>query len=160
MKHCIRLLSVMFAMMLCSITAFAAPISITAGSVIPSAQAKTVLLYAGTTITAGQAVYSDSAGVLQLTDSDASATAAQCIGIALNGGSTGQPIVVCTEDMGGLTIGGTVAAGDTIYTSPTAGGVTKTQADVVAGNYTIILGVAFSTTKIYLQILRSGVTHA
>lgn len=138
-----------------------AAISITAANVVPSAQAVVNnSLLAGAAITAGQAVYADSSNTWQLTDADLSATAAQCHGIALNNAAAGQPLSVCTEDMTGLTLGGTVAAGDTIYTSPTAGGVTKTQADLVTGVYTTVLGVAISATKIKLKIIPSGVAHA
>jgi hypothetical protein len=50
---------------------------------------------AGTTITAGQAVYGVvSTGALGLADEDASAEASACLGIALNGGGAGQAINV------------------------------------------------------------------
>lgn len=137
-----------------------AAISITAANVIASANAQRIRGYnAGATITAGQAVYLDSSSTWQLTDADLSATAADCVGIAENGASAGQPLSVVTSDPS-FTLGGTVAAGDTIYTSPTAGGVTKTQADLVTGVYTTILGVAISATKVNLQIIKSSVTHA
>lgn len=137
-----------------------AAISITAANVLPSASAVINRSQnAGATITAGQAVYADANGVWQLTDADLSATAAACDGIALSSASTGQPLAVCTSDPA-FTLGGTVAAGDTVWTSPTAGGVTKTIADLVTGVRTVVLGVAISATQINLNITRSGVTHA
>lgn len=133
--------------------------AITAANVIASAQALKVTVPAGATITAGQSVYVDSAGVAQLTDSDLSATAAKCDGIALNGGAAGQPITIVTDDPD-FQHGATLAAGDTVWTSPTAGGITKTIADLATGQFTIVLGVCTSATKMVLRPIRSGVAHA
>jgi hypothetical protein len=63
---------------------------------------------AGVTITAGQAVYFIVAsGLLGLADEDASAAASACVGIALNGGGTYQPIDVLRKGhVYGFTVSG------------------------------------------------------
>lgn len=74
---------------------------------------------AGATITAGQAVYVDSNGDLQLTDAGATGTS-QVIGIALNGGGAGQAISVLFHGcIYGFTLSG--AYFSNVYLSETAG---------------------------------------
>jgi hypothetical protein len=76
-------------------------------------------------------------------------------GIAINGASSGQRVNVCYEDPN-FTLGATVVIGDTIWASATAGGITKTASEgVVTGNFVSVLGVAISTTKINLKIIRA-----
>lgn len=135
-------------------------ISITAGSVLKGANAKTASGTAGATITAGQTLYADSSAsfVLKLADANASAATANCVGIALHGASSGQPITYVYED-DDFTPGGTLslsaAADDGIYVlSGTAGGIAPVG-DVASGWYPVVLGVAKSTTKMALKIVRS-----
>lgn len=134
-----------------------ADLSITAGSVIASAAAVIQEGVAGATITAGQALYKDSSAsnVLKLADADASAAAANCVGIALNGGSTGQPIKFTADDPDftpGATLSLSVATVKGVYVlSATAGGIAP-AADLAAGMYPVFIMSVKSTTKAVLKI--------
>lgn len=133
----------------------AADLSITAGSVIPSNRAKILTRFAGATITAGQTVYYDATTKTEkLADADGATPLYKVEGIALNGASSGQKILVCIEDPS-FTLGATVVVGDTVWLSATAGGLTKTAADNVTGMYVSVMGVAISTTKINFKIVRA-----
>src|SRR3954469_20892969 len=95
-------------------------IVLTAANVLPTAaSAVTVLGLAGATITQGKVLYLDAtSGKWKLADSnDASAAVHKASGIALTGGSDGQPIVVQTA--GDITIGGTLVPGSRYYVSGT-----------------------------------------
>ncbi|MFA7301869.1 MAG: hypothetical protein WC069_06185 [Candidatus Shapirobacteria bacterium] len=132
-----------------------ADIAITATSVLKGSSGNLVTGTAGTTITAGQVLYLDSANKLQLADSDGSSPAFTVAGIALNGGAVNQPISYVTSDPA-LTFGGTVLAGDTIWLSDTPGGMTKTFADLESGDNVIVLGVATATTTINFSPVAGG----
>lgn len=134
-------------------------VSITAASVLKGANAKTRRGIAGATILAGQALYEDSAAsnTLKLADANASTTTANCVGISLHGASSGQPIEFVYED-DDFTPGGTlslsVAADSGVYVlSGTAGGIAPMD-DLAAAMYPVVLGVAKSTTKMNLKIIR------
>ena len=134
-------------------------VSITAANVVKGANAKTRRGRAGATITAGQVVYEDSSDSfdLKLADANASAATANPVGIALHGASDGQPLEYVYED-DDFTPGGTLslsaAADDGVYVlSGTAGGIAPIG-DLASGMYPVILGVAKSTTKMNLQIVR------
>ncbi|MDW9899115.1 hypothetical protein GOB10_25755 [Sinorhizobium meliloti] len=106
---------------------------------------------AGETITAGKAVYkSASTKKWMLADSNsATAAARQAGGIALNGASDGQPITV--HKSGDLTVGAVLTAGQAIYLSDTPGGLCP-LADVGAGEYVCLIGLAKSTTVLAADI--------
>lgn len=126
-------------------------VSITASGVLAGTGATKKLGTAGATITAGKVVYLDSAdGKYKLADAD-SATAAirSAIGIALNGASDGQPLVVL--EAGPITIGGTLTAGTPYYLSTNAGGICP-PADITTGDYVVILGIATSSTVLEVNI--------
>lgn len=138
-----------------------ADVSITAANVLAGANAKKRRGIAGATITAGQAVYEDSAdsNKFKLADCDLSAAAAKCVGIALHGAASGQPLEIVEED-DDFTPGGTLslsAGGDTgVYVlSGTAGGIAPMD-DLASGDYPVILGVAKSASKMVLKIIRGG----
>ena len=134
-----------------------AAIAITAGSVIPSSSAVIKSGIAGETITAGQVVYVEPVTLLiKLCDANASAAIATAVGIATNGASVNQKVYYCTEDTGGFAIGATILSGDTLWTSGTAGGITKTAADNVAPVYATVLGVMTSTTLAKIKIIGGG----
>lgn len=127
---------------------YAADLSVTAGSVVPSADAKFLDGTAGATITAGQIVYQDASdsNKIKLADSNASAATATAIGIAANGASAGQPIRVILEDPD-LTVGATLSMTAPVYVlSATAGGIAPI-ADLTTGWYPVVIMVAKSTTK-------------
>lgn len=136
-----------------------ADITITAANVVAGSNSTRENGTAGETITAGQAVYKDAAtNKYKLADTD-SATAAvrQPRGIALNGASLNQPVAVLTS--GDITIGATLVAGDPYFLSGTAGGICP-HADVEAGDYPCLIGVATSTTVLRVDIQYSGVEKA
>lgn len=133
-----------------------ADLVITAASVVAGATAALGRGTAGATITAGQALYYDSAtATYKLADSD-SATAAvrTCAGIALHASLSGQPIAFIIS--GPITIGATMTAGVAYYLSKTAGGICPV-ADIASGGYSTIIGIATSTTVLDVKIHSSGV---
>lgn len=134
-----------------------AAISITAANVIPSTSAVITYGVAGATITQGQLVYIDTgdSNKIKLADSDASSLASTVAGLAISGASSGQRVYYITSDPG-LTLGATILAGDTLWASPTAGGITKTAGDLVATNYVTTVGVMTSTTVCNFKITRGG----
>jgi len=134
-------------------------VSITAANVLAGANAKKRTGIAGATITAGQAVYEDSSDSFKFkaADANASAATAKCVGIALHGASSGQPLTIVEED-DDFTPGGTLsisaAADDGVYVlSGTAGGIAPVG-DLASGMYPVILGVAKSASKMNLKIVR------
>lgn len=135
----------------------AADISLTAASVVPGANAKLVTKIAGATITAGQVVYEDTgdSNKVKLADTDSATALARVVfGIAAGGAAAGQPVRIIRED-DDLTLGGTVAIGDILILSGTAGAVAP-SADAATGDYVVFLGVAKSTTKINFKPVASG----
>lgn len=136
-----------------------ADLVITATSVVAGGNARKVTHPAGATITAGQTVYLDSAaGTVKLADCDSGTAALRSpLGIALNGGATGQPIEVLKS--GNITIGATVTAGVAYYLSGTAGGICPV-ADLGSGDYPTFLGFATSASVIDVRIVESGVALA
>lgn len=129
-------------------------ISVTAGNVLKGTNASTTSGTAGATITAGQAVYLDSATTTyKLADADASTTTAAVVGIALNGASSGQPITIVTED-DDFTPGATIVAGETYICGATAGAINPIG-DIATGWYPAVLFIAKSTTKAVMKIVKS-----
>ena len=114
---------------------------------------------AGVAVTAGQAVYLDSAtGTYKLADNDsATAEARSPDGLALNPAAIGQPLAV--RKKGRITIGAAVTAGVPYYLSSTAGGICP-AADLGSGDYPALLGFAVSATVIDLKIVEAGVALA
>ena len=110
-------------------------------------------LIAGATITAGQPVYvdPDDNNAVKPVDNDASATAANVVGIAVNGAADGQPVTICTRDPD-FTPGFTSTVGAVACTSSTAGGITVTPADNTTGKRVSVLGVMTATNKMNLNI--------
>ncbi|MDX0469453.1 hypothetical protein GOC67_27250 [Sinorhizobium medicae] len=106
---------------------------------------------AGETITAGKAVYkSATTKKWMLADSNsATAAARQAGGIALNGASDGQPITV--HKSGDLTVGAVLTAGEAVYLGDAAGGLCP-LADVGAGEYVCLIGLAKSATVLAVDI--------
>jgi hypothetical protein len=134
-----------------------AALSQTAASFIPSSGAQYSPFYVigATIIAAGQPCYVDTAGLLQLTDSNASIAASACDGLAALGGSVGQSARLVTSDAN-LVLGSTLVIGDTVWTHTTAGAITKTAADNTTGVGTCCLGVAKSTTVLNFRPLAAG----
>ena len=113
---------------------------------------------AGTTITAGQALYLDAATTtLKLCDADLSAAGADCVGIALHGSLAGQPLTYQID--GTITIGATMTLGEPYFASATAGGIGP-AADLVSPVRTTLIGIAGTTTILTIKLYTSGVVHA
>lgn len=139
-----------------------ADLIITAANVLAGTNAEIVRGTAGATITAGQAVYLDTAstGEWLLADSDSATVIARGsakFGIALNGASDGQPLAIQTG--GDITIGASVTAGTAYYLSDAPGGICPI-ADLVTGDYITLIGIATSTTVIKIDPLYSGAVAA
>lgn len=134
-----------------------ADITITAANVVIGADANVVHGSAGATITAGQVVYFDSTtSTYKLADADGAVALRTPVGVALHAASSGQPLAVCTG--GDVTIGATMTAGLAYYLSGTAGGICPV-ADVGAGEYVCLIGLAKSTTVLTIGIKITGVSN-
>jgi hypothetical protein len=133
-----------------------ADLTITAASVVADANSTTETGVLGATVTAGQALYKDTADSRwKLADNNgASALIRTPTGIALNGGASGQPVRVLRS--GDITIGATMTAGVAYYLSDTPGGICPV-ADVGSGEYPSIIGIAISTTVLKVNFTPSGV---
>ena len=131
-------------------------LTITATSVVAQPGATIIDGTAAATITAGQAVYLDTAtGLYGLADTDGATTDIRAFaGFALNGAAVSQPIRI--HQRGPLAIGATVTRGVGYYLSPTAGGVAPV-ADIITGAYPTFLGFATSATVINVQPVAAGV---
>lgn len=132
-------------------------LTVTPASVVRGTSARTETGTAGETITAGKAVYkSSTTGLYMLADSNsATVEARQATGIALNGASLNQPLMIAKG--GDVTIGATMTPGVAYYLSDTPGGICPV-ADIGAGEYVCLLGVAKSTTVLSVGIQFPGVS--
>lgn len=135
-----------------------ADLSITATSVVKGTGAKTTGGIAGETLTAGQAVYKKASdGLIYKADNDADTSTPTVIGIALHGAAVNQPIAYQTE--GEITIGATVAVGETYVLSSTAGGICP-EADANTGDKMTLIGFGKTAAILLLNIYATGITHA
>lgn len=132
-----------------------ANLTITAANVLAGSNATTRQGTAGATITAGQVVYfDDTTSTYKLADCNSATAAVRSpAGIALNGASSGQPLMVLTG--GDITIGATLTAGVAYYLSGTAGGICPV-ADLIAGDYPTVLGIAKSTSVLAFDTVEAG----
>jgi len=131
-------------------------LTITAASVIPGDLARFKEVVWGGTITPGIPVYVATDGMYEACDADVAASAL-CAGIALTSGSDGQRGFIQTE--GYITIGATIAIGQTYVVSTNAGKIAL-ESDITTGDFMCILGVAYSATVLKMGILYSSVAHA
>lgn len=130
----------------------------TAANVKASALATYIFKNAGVAINAGDDIYVDANGLVQLGNNSAVGTIATAK--AGNTAAVGQPVQVVTADPSfqhGLT---GVVAGNTIWQHTAAGSSTVTDADNTPGSFTNILGHAISATMMKLNPLSAGVAHA
>jgi hypothetical protein len=130
-------------------------ISVTAGNVVAGANAKKLPGTAGAAITAGQVLYRAAAtGKLLPVDVDSGTAEVRVpVGIALNGASDGQPIDFVYE--GDVNVGGTLVVGTIYVASDTAGGIMP-AADLEAGDYVSVLGVASAANNLKMKLIVSG----
>lgn len=127
-----------------------AAVTITDANFLPSARARVKRGVAGESISArGKAVYFDSTtSTYKLAQCDGTSAESNCVGLSAHPASTGQPIEIVEYDPE-LTIGGTVAVGS--YCLGTGAGGIVPEADLASTNYVTHLGVAISTTKLFLD---------
>lgn len=131
-------------------------ITITPANVVSGAGAKIEQGHAGETLVAGKWVYRDpTTKKYMLADADSATPAVRSPrGVTLCGSSLNQPLFVQTE--GEIIMGGTLVAGVASYLSKTPGGMCPV-ADIAAGGYSTVLGMAKSTTVFDIDIQESGV---
>lgn len=134
-----------------------ADLVITAANVQPTGSTAERKGVAAVAITAGQSVYIDANGEVDLCQNDLTATEAACRGIALADAAANQPIVYAVS--GEVNLGSVLTAG-AVYIVGAAGGGIAPEADAITGEYVTIVGVAVSTTNLKIGIVQSGVTHA
>lgn len=138
-------------------------VSVTAAEVLPiagSTQIDKELLF-GAAVTAGQAVYKDTAtspATWKLADANLSATAALVSGIALNSGAIGQVAAVAIG--GTIDPGFTVTVGEVYVLGATAAGDINPVADLTTGWYTNIVGLGITASILKLVFANSGVAHS
>jgi hypothetical protein len=133
-----------------------ADITITAASVLASTTAKNNRGVAGQAITAGQVVYLDGTDNRYKLAIATSKPTAEALGIATNNAAAGQPLIVAEFDEN-LSIGGTVVVGTVYVLSAAAAGAIAPVADLAAGNFVTLLGVAKTAGTIKLLVTRSGI---
>lgn len=128
-----------------------ADLTITPANVVAGANASVEAGAAGEAIAAGKAVYlSSTTKKWMLADSNsATAEARKATGVALNGAALNQPVDV--QKAGDITIGATLTPGTAYYLSDTPGGICP-LADVGAGEYVCLLGLAKSASVLALDI--------
>jgi hypothetical protein len=131
-------------------------LSITAANVVAGTDAVRDTGTAGSSITAGQALYYDqTTAKWALADTNAPSAAARVASaIALNSASLNQPISV--QKGGDLTIGATMTAGVAYYLGGAAGAIVPVG-DLTAGDYPQIIGIAKSATVLSLGFKSAGV---
>jgi hypothetical protein len=132
-----------------------ADLSITAANVTATSSQPRSSGIAGTTITAGQALYVDATDSNKLKPADANngVEKAAVAGIALNGAASGQPVVYQTG--GTITIGATVGIGAIYVQSRTPGGICP-AADLLPNDYVTIIGVGTTATTLSLLFNNTG----
>jgi hypothetical protein len=128
-----------------------ANIAITPANVVAGDGAANEVGVAGEAISAGQAVYkSGSTGKYMLADSNsATVEARRARGLALNGAALNQPVHVARS--GDVSLGAVLTPGIAYYLSDTPGAICPV-ADVGAGEYVCLLGLAKSTSVLSLDI--------
>jgi len=133
-----------------------ADLNITTANVLSGAGAGISHRTAGALVTAGQIVYRDPADGMKckLADNNSATPAVRAPkGIALNGAANGQPLAL--HEKGPITIGAVLAPGTVYYLSDTPGGICPV-ADLAAGEYVTIIGIAISASVLDVNIQQSG----
>ena len=124
-------------------------LSVTAANVITTATTLNNSYLSGAAITAGQAVYLDTAtSTWKLADADATAPLAVVGGVAMNSApAAGQPISVLTS--GNYNPGATVTKG-VFYCAGTTAGSIVPYSDLASTNYLSVFAIATSSSNLLL----------
>lgn len=135
-----------------------AEITITPADVLKTSTTSISEGIAGGTLTAGMAVYVDTAasGVIKACDADVAASSV-CAGIALHGAASGQPVKYATA--GDLTISSVMTVGRIYLVSQTTAGSLCVDGDILTGDFVSIVGVASTATNLKIAINNSGVAR-
>lgn len=112
---------------------------------------------AGVAISAGDAVYVDTAGLIQLCEKDQTVVEAAAVGIALNDCGVSQP---CTYQISGtIDVGAVLTTGEVYVVGAAPGGIAPV-ADVITTNFATIVGIAVSSSNLKIALIPSGVAAA
>lgn len=111
---------------------------------------------AGSSITAGQAIYADPADSYKLKPAVATnqTQAKNVVGIALNAAAVDQPLDYVVQ--GDVTFNSALTAGTVYVLGGNAGGIAP-SADLAGARYGTILGIADSATNLRVGVVSSGV---
>jgi len=136
-----------------------ANLSQTAASVVASALSTKLSQYTyGATVVAGNAVFLNTSNQWVLADANPTGSGqavTDTVGVALNGGASGQPACVAVLDTTGLNLGATLTVGQTYCVSGTAGAIAPIS-DLTTGDFPIILGVASTAALLILRPVAGG----
>lgn len=109
---------------------------------------------AGAALTAGQAVYLDSAtDTYKLAQCDGTAAEADVRGVVLHAAGSGQPATIARTGSS-INIGAATAKTTTYVLSATAGGIAP-QADLVSTNRIVRIGYATGTTGAFVVDIKN-----
>jgi hypothetical protein len=138
-----------------------ADLAITTSQVAPGANTNQQTANAAVTITAGQSVYKDASGNIQLGQNDTLVHAA-VNGVAVNNAAANQPV---TYQIGGtVTLGaGAAVAVGTIYCQSQNAGKIAPWADLGTNNYVTIIGVGATSSTLAMPgsgPYATGILHA
>jgi len=128
---------------------------ITQANVIASTAATKNSGTAGATITAGQAIYKNTATNTYFPAINSAGTVQVVAGIALNNAFAGQPITFTASDPA-FTPGFSTSIGETLYLSGTAGNICPVG-DLITGSQPVILYLGTGTATAVLNITAAGV---
>ncbi len=129
----------------------------TPANVQSSAAVGTQKKAAGAAITAGDSLFVNGAGAVVPAQHDVDAASAQCVGIALNDAAIGQPVVY--QVTGDIDVGATLVVGETYVVGAGPGSIAPV-ADIGAGDFSTVIGVAIAADTLRMGILASGVARA
>lgn len=111
----------------------------------------------GGTVTAGDFVYESSTSVFQRAEADGTAAVAAAVGMAVNGGATGQFARI--QISGDVTTDAVWTAGEHYVLSGTLGKACL-RSDLASTNKLVQLGYATSTTNFRIDITNTGLAVA
>lgn len=131
-----------------------AELSVTPADVVVTSTTTTATGTAGATITAGMAIYIDAAASNAIKPCDADVLASSvCVGIALHGAASGQPIKYAT---GGDITFSTMVVGRPYFVSQTTPGSLCVDSDLLTGDFITFIGIASTATNLKLKINSSS----
>jgi hypothetical protein len=126
--------------------------------VLPGSDASLKDEVSGEAILAGQVVYREVTTKKVKLASAASAEKADTVGVAMSSAPTAGQIIKVQWD-GEVTGTATLVVGEPYFVSDTAGSVMP-AADISAGEYVTLVGIARTATKLALGIFASKTPHA